>query len=93
MSIERVCGRFLNETGRIDYYIVKKDAGYAFKVEQERGVLSTAETEVITKSYTEAISLVKSFAEKGVTAVLINDICEDMLWRKIQYEQESIKNT
>ena len=46
MSIERICGRFLNETGRIDYYIVRKDAGYAFKVEQERGVLSTAETEV-----------------------------------------------
>lgn len=92
MSNERVCGRFLKETGRIDYYVVKKDAGYALKIEQERGVLFTAETETVTESYAEALSLIKFFAEQGVTATMLKDICQDLLWIKRRNEQKGIKN-
>ncbi|MBR4029858.1 MAG: hypothetical protein IKJ06_00465 [Clostridia bacterium] len=92
VSKERICGRFLKETGRIDYYVIKKNAGYAFMIEQERGVLFTAETEMVTKNYAEALSLIKSFAEQGVTATMLKDICQDLLWIKRQNEQKGIKN-
>lgn len=88
MSTNLVCEGQTDETGSISYYVTETEYGYGVKIEQERGILTAAETECFTKDLHEAVGFMKRLAEGTATAVSLYSLCDDYLARKMWTEDE-----
>lgn len=88
MSTTLVCGAQTDETGSVSYYVTETECGYGVKIEQERGILTAAETEFFTKDLHEAVGFLKRLAEGTATAVSLYSLCDDYLAQKMWTEDE-----
>ena len=67
-----------NETGRIFYHVIGKEI-FGVKIEQERGILKTAEVKNITRDYGKIKKFAKMLANGKVTSTMLYGMCDDFL--------------
>ena len=65
-----------DETGEI-FYRVTGEKIFGIRIEQERGILKTAEVKGVTTDLKKIISFAKTLAKEKATAVMLYGLCDD----------------
>ena len=65
-----------DETGKI-FYRITGEKNFSIRIEQERGILKTAEVKNITQNFGEILNFAKTLAKGNVTAVSLLGMCDD----------------
>jgi len=69
---------YTKESGRIFYRVIG-DEFFGIRIEQERGILKTAEIKNITQSYEKIRDFAQALAKGNVTSVALFGMCDDFL--------------
>lgn len=64
------------DTGRI-FYRITGDKIFGIKIEQERGILKTAEVKNLTRNFGRIKEFAEALACGNVTAVMLYGMCDD----------------
>lgn len=67
-----------NEFGKIVYYVTGENI-FGIRIEQERGILRTAEVKNITRNFYNITKFASKLAEGNTTAIMLFGMCDDFL--------------
>lgn len=67
---------YTKESGKIFYRVIG-DNFFGIRIEQERGILKTAEIKNVTQSYDKIKAFVQALAKGNVTAISLFGMCDD----------------
>ena len=64
--------------GKIVYYVIGEKV-FGVRIEQERGILRTAEVRNITQNFDKIADFANALAKGNVTAIMLFGMCDDFL--------------